>query len=107
MKLCYIRELNKPAAGLYKSNLSEHLTTAIQCTNAQYEDDEVSFGNLTFFSEVSKVLRSLDVRVHEVNPGDVGWDVFSLNYSVTGPLLTIFPHEVMRRYIRIFNFLLR
>ena len=35
------RELHKPAAGLYKSNLSEHLTTAIQCTNAQYEDDEV------------------------------------------------------------------
>jgi len=86
-------ELHKPAAGLYKSNLSEHLTTAIQCTNAQYEDDEV--------------LRSLDVRVHEVNPGDVGWDVFSLNYAVTGPLLTIFPHEIMRRYIRVFNFLLR
>ena len=54
-----------------------------------------------------KVLRSLDVRVHEVNPGDVGWDVFSLNYAVTGPLLTIFPHEIMRRYIRVFNFLLR
>ena len=36
-----LSELHKPAAGLYKSNLSEHLTTAIQCTNAQYEDDEV------------------------------------------------------------------
>ena len=56
---------------------------------------------------IKKVLRSLDVRVHEVNPGDVGWDVFSLNYAVTGPLLTIFPHEFMRRYIRVLNFLLR
>ena len=86
-------ELIKPASSLFKRNLSEQLITAIQCTNAQYDDEEV--------------LRSLDVRLHEINPGDVGWDVFSLDYAVTGPLLTIFPRDVMKQYIRIFNFLLR
>lgn len=86
-------ELIKPASSLYKRNLSEQLITATQCTNAQYDDEEV--------------LRSLDVRLLEINPGDVGWDVFSLDYTVTGPLLTIFPKDVMKQYIRIFNFLLR
>lgn len=86
-------ELTKPAQSLYRRNLAEQLETAIRCTNAQFDNPEV--------------LKSLDVRLHDINPGDVGWDVFSLNYSVSGPLLTIFPTEVMRKYIRVFNFLLR
>ena len=86
-------ELTKPASNLYRRNLAEQLETAIRSTNAQFDDPEV--------------LKLLDVRLHEINPGDVGWDVFSLNYSVSGPLLTIFPTEVMRKYIRVFNFLLR
>ena len=40
------------------------------------------------------VLKAIDVRM---NPGDVGWDIFSLNYNVKGPLKTIFPTEVMKK----------
>ena len=79
-------ELTKPANSLHRRNLSEQLISAIQCTNAQYDDEDVR--------------KSLDVRLLEINPGDVGWDVFSLDYSVSGPLLTIFPKDVMRQYIR-------
>ena len=44
--------------------------TAIRATNAQFEDQEI--------------LDRLDVRLLDVQPGDYGWDVFSLDYKVTG-----------------------
>lgn len=44
-------------------------------TNAQYEDPDV--------------LRRLDVRILEISPGDLGWDVFSLDYHVDGPIGTV------------------
>ncbi len=43
-------------------------------TNAQYEEVDI--------------LERLDVRLLEIQPGDSGWDVFSLDYKVT-PLLVI------------------
>ena len=44
--------------------------------------------------------KCVSVKLHDINPGDTGWDVFSLNYAVEGPLVAIFPVAVMRRYIR-------
>ncbi len=41
------------------------------------------------------------------SPNDVGWDVFSLDYSMDGPLKTVFTNESHTRYLRIFNFLWR
>jgi len=87
------QELGKPADELFRRNLAEHVETAISLTNAQFDHPDV--------------LKAIDVRLHGMNPGDVGWDIFSLNYNVEGPLKTIFPTEVMKKYIRVFNFLLR
>ena len=57
-------ELAKPADGLYRHNLTGVLESAIRATNAQYDDDE--------FKD------RLDVRLLKESPGDMGWDVFSL-----------------------------
>ena len=43
----------------------------------------------------------------QLSPGDSGWDVFSLDYHVDGPISTVFTSEVMLQYLRVFNFLWR
>ncbi|XP_052801228.1 gamma-tubulin complex component 3 homolog isoform X1 [Mya arenaria] len=86
-------DLAKPASNLYLHNLTGILETAIRGTNAQFDD--------------SDILKRLDVRLLEVSPGDTGWDVFSLDYHVDGPIRTVFTPECMIMYLRVFNFLWR
>ncbi|KAJ8309894.1 hypothetical protein KUTeg_011759 [Tegillarca granosa] len=86
-------DLAKPASNLYLHNLTGILETAIRATNAQFDD--------------SDILKRLDVRLLEVSPGDTGWDVFSLDYHVDGPIRTVFTPECMIMYLRVFNFLWR
>ncbi|XP_070173338.1 gamma-tubulin complex component 3-like isoform X2 [Littorina saxatilis] len=86
-------DLAKPAGNLYLHNLNGILETAIRATNAQYDDADI--------------LKRLDVRLLEVSPGDTGWDVFSLDYHVDGPIRTVFTPECMIMYLRVFNFLWR
>ncbi|XP_061548535.1 gamma-tubulin complex component 3 isoform X2 [Phycodurus eques] len=86
-------ELARPATTLYQHNLTGILETAIRATNAQYDN--------------VVILKRLDVRLLEVSPGDTGWDVFSLDYHVDGPLTTVFTRECMGHYLRVFNFLWR
>lgn len=59
-------------------DLSGVLESAIRATNAQFEDEDI--------------LNRLDVRLLEVSPGDTGWDVFSLDYHVDGPIGTVSFH---------------
>ena len=61
-------ELSRPATQLFTHNLSGILETAIRATNTQFEDPDI--------------LDRLDVRLRDIQPGDVGWDVFSLDYKV-------------------------
>jgi gamma-tubulin complex component 3 len=61
-------DLSRPATQLYPHNLAGILETAIRATNAQYEDPDI--------------LERLDVRLLDIQPGDIGWDVFSLDYKV-------------------------
>ena len=61
-------ELCQPAANLYPHNLAGILESAIRATNTQFEDPDI--------------LERLDVRLLDVQPGDTGWDVFSLDYKV-------------------------
>ena len=68
-------ELCQPASNLYPHNLAGILETAIRATNTQFEDPEI--------------LDRLDVRLLEIQPGDTGWDVFSLDYKVAGPIGTV------------------
>lgn len=86
-------ELARPATTLYQHNLTGILETAVRATNAQYDSPEI--------------LKRLDVRLLEVSPGDTGWDVFSLDYHVEGPIATVFTRDCMSHYLRVFNFLWR
>ncbi|XP_031414528.1 gamma-tubulin complex component 3 [Clupea harengus] len=86
-------ELARPATTLYQHNLTGILETAVRATNAQFDSPEI--------------LKRLDVRLLEVSPGDTGWDVFSLDYHVEGPIATVFTRECMGHYLRVFNFLWR
>ncbi|XP_067943881.1 gamma-tubulin complex component 3 homolog [Watersipora subatra] len=88
-----VTELSRDASALYQHNLNGILETAIRATNAQYEDKDI--------------LSRLDVRLLEISPGDLGWDVFSLDYRTRGPISTVFTHDTMIFYLRIFNFLWR
>lgn len=100
---CPRPELARPATTLYQHNLTGILETAVRATNAQYDNAEI--------------LKRLDVRLLEVmcvcvsacacarmlcfssdiclfccpqvSPGDIGWDVFSLDYHVDGPIATV------------------
>ncbi|GLG92787.1 Gamma-tubulin complex component 3, partial [Gryllus bimaculatus] len=85
-------ELCKPASHLYGHNLSGILETAIRATNAQFEDPEI--------------LQRLDVRLLELNAGDIGWDVFTLDYHFSGPISTIFVPNASS-YLMLFSTLWR
>ncbi|XP_033637490.1 gamma-tubulin complex component 3 homolog isoform X1 [Asterias rubens] len=86
-------DLAKPANQLYLHNLTGMLETAIRATNAQYDDIDI--------------LNRVDVRLLELSPGDTGWDVFSLDYHVDGPISTVFTPQCKILYLRVFNFLWR
>uniref|UniRef100_A0A4W3IZB7 Tubulin gamma complex component 3 n=1 Tax=Callorhinchus milii TaxID=7868 RepID=A0A4W3IZB7_CALMI len=86
-------ELARSASTLYQHNLTGILETAVRATNAQYDSPEI--------------LKRLDVRLLEISTGDTGWDVFSLDYHVDGPIATVFTRECMSHYLRVFNFLWR
>ncbi|XP_075910838.1 gamma-tubulin complex component 3 [Petromyzon marinus] len=86
-------ELARPANTLYQHNLTGILETSVRATNAQFDSPDI--------------LNRVDVRLLEVSPGDTGWDVFSLDYHVDGPIATVFTQECMMQYLRVFNFLWR
>jgi len=86
-------ELCQPASNLYPHNLAGILETAIRATNTRFEDPEI--------------LDRLDVRLLEIQPGDTGWDVFSLDYKVAGPIGTVFGERTMTHYLMLFNALWR
>ena len=89
-------ELCQPASNLYPHNLAGILETAIRATNTQFEDPEI--------------LDRLDVRLLEIQPGDTGWDVFSLDYKVAGPIGTVslasvllFAQHLILNYSQVFG----
>ena len=86
--ICYLLqlledELCQPTTSLYPHNLAGILETAIRATNAQFEDPDI--------------LDRLDVRLLDIQPGDMGWDVFSLDYKVAGPIGTVFSQDAMNQ----------
>ncbi|KAI8049629.1 Spc98 family-domain-containing protein [Syncephalis plumigaleata] len=83
--------LSKPASMVFRHNLTSTLETAIRSSNVQYEDPDIK--------------RRLDVKALEVSPGDSGWDVFSLEYTVEQPITTVFKRSAMDQYRQLFQFL--
>ncbi|XP_034486168.1 gamma-tubulin complex component 3-like [Drosophila innubila] len=69
-------ELDKLGTDIYNTyDLSSMLDAALRSTNAQYDDPDI--------------LDHLDVVVRSPYPGDCGWDVISLQYTLQGPLATM------------------
>ncbi|KAF2358867.1 Gamma-tubulin complex component protein [Trinorchestia longiramus] len=86
-------ELCQPASRLYPHNLSSLLETAVAGSNARFDHPDT--------------LRRLDVKLLQVAQGDTGWDVFSLDYHVDGPIGTVLTAECMQQYLMLFNSLWR
>ncbi|KAH8266358.1 hypothetical protein KR038_001140, partial [Drosophila bunnanda] len=68
-------ELERKGTDIYAHDLSAMLDAALRCENAQHEDPEI--------------LNHLDVVLQPPFPGDCGWDIISLQYTVHGPLATM------------------
>ena len=75
-------ELDKPANLIFKHNLQSNLESAIRASNAQYNDPEC--------------LKKLNIKLINASVGDVGWDIFCLEYKVDLPLNVIFNNKLLK-----------
>jgi len=85
--------LDRPANSQYRHTLTAQLEHAIRNSNAQYDSPAV--------------LRRLDARMLELSHGEIGWDVFTLEYRVDSPLDVIVTPHGSKQYLKVFNFLWR
>ncbi|KAH7105471.1 gamma-tubulin complex, DGRIP91/SPC98 component [Auriculariales sp. MPI-PUGE-AT-0066] len=85
--------LARQANTLYRHNLTATLEAAIRSSNAAHQPADV--------------LRRLDARMLPYSHGELGWDVFTLEYKVDAPLDTIIDPDAMTLYLRAFNHLWR
>ncbi|KAI0818726.1 Spc98 family-domain-containing protein [Irpex lacteus] len=51
------------------------------------------------------VVRRLDARMLEYSHGEIGWDVFTLEYKVDAPIDTVLDSGAMVKYLKLFNHL--
>ena len=85
--------LDNPAGSQYRHTLTAQLEHSIRGSNAQYDSQDV--------------LRRLDARLVETTHGDVGWDVFTLEYKVDAPVDVVITPWASKQYLVIFNLLWR
>lgn len=85
--------LDRPAGSQYRHTLTAQLEHAIRGSNAQYDSPEV--------------LRRLDARLLELSHGEIGWDVFTLEYKVDAPVDVVITAWASKQYLVVFNFLWR
>ncbi|PIL37022.1 hypothetical protein GSI_00714 [Ganoderma sinense ZZ0214-1] len=83
--------LSRPANALYRHNLTATLESALRSSNAQNDPPDV--------------LRRLDARMLEYSHGEIGWDVFTLEYKVDAPIDTVLDPSAMVEYLKLFNHL--
>jgi len=76
---------------LYRHNLTTNLESAIRSSNALQDPVDV--------------LRRLDARMLEYSHGEIGWDVFTLEYKVNPPIDTVLDQEAMEKYLKLFKHL--
>jgi len=79
--------LDRPANTLYRHNLTATLESAIRGSNAQFDSPEI--------------LRRLDARMLELSHGELGWDVFTLEYKIEPPLDVIVTPKCAREYLKV------
>ena len=83
-------ELDKPANLIFKHNLQSNLESAIRASNAQYNDADC--------------LKKLNIKLNNASVGDIGWDIFCLEYKVDLPLSIIFNNKLLKDYQKLFFF---
>ena len=86
-------ELQKPGNTIYKYVLQSVLESAINSTNARYNDKEC--------------LNKLNIKLLKALPGDIGWDVFCLEYNIDLPLNNIISNRNILDYQKMFIFLIK
>ncbi|KAL8292042.1 hypothetical protein RQP46_001508 [Phenoliferia psychrophenolica] len=86
--------LAKPANTLYRHNLTATLETAIRGSTSNGDADDPT-----------SVTTRLDARMLEFTQGELGWDVFTLEYKVSAPLDTVLDPRSMDEYLRMFQHL--
>eukprot|EP00049_Salpingoeca_infusionum_P002440 m.56989 g.56989 ORF g.56989 m.56989 type:complete len:678 (-) comp11581_c0_seq1:1010-3043(-) len=77
-------ELEQPADQLLVHNITGVLDGALRETNAQYETPDV--------------LQRLQVHVSLNFAGEKGWDVFTLDYAMSGPISALFSPSMKTAY---------
>jgi gamma-tubulin complex component 3 len=85
--------LDRPANTQYRHTLTAQLEHAVRNSNAQFNSQEV--------------LRRLDSRMLELSHGEIGWDVFTLEYKIDAPVDVIVTPFGSKQYLKVFNFLWR
>ncbi len=85
--------LDGPASSQYRHNLTAQLEHAVRGSNAQYESPDT--------------LRRLDARLLELSHGDIGWDLFTLEYKIDAPVDVVITPWATTQYLKVFNFLWR
>lgn len=85
--------LDRPANTQYRHTLTAQLEHAVRNSNAQFN--------------TSDVLRRLDSRMLELSHGEIGWDVFTLEYKIDAPVDVIVTPFGSKQYLKVFNFLWR
>ncbi|KAF2643676.1 hypothetical protein P280DRAFT_419972 [Massarina eburnea CBS 473.64] len=85
--------LDRPANTQYRHTLTAQLEHAVRNSNAQFDSIEV--------------LRRLDSRMLELSHGEIGWDVFTLEYKIDAPVDVIVTPFGSKQYLKVFNFLWR
>lgn len=93
--------LGTSSASLSSYELTGYLQESVQ---------QSSLRSLLGRSDSNRIIRGLDARVLDLGHGSVGWDVFTLDYLVDGPLavvLNVNRPDGNKEYLRIFNFLWR
>lgn len=86
-----LTSLSRPANTLFRHNLTATLEAAVRSSNARFDPPDV--------------LRRLDARMMEYSHGEIGWDVFTLEYKVDAPIDTVVDPESMESYLKIFHHL--
>lgn len=67
------------------------MEAAISSSNAQHDPLDV--------------IRRLDARMLEYSHGEIGWDVFTLEYRVDPPIDTLISSEAMVNYMKLFSYI--
>lgn len=91
--------LNEPSNSLSGYQLSNMLRQSVLKTTSRYDlkkDDD------------NYILKNLDARLLSIGHGNIGWDVFTIDYRINPPLGIILEsdnNDFKRDYLRVFNHL--